>query len=174
MSSGIMRYDRERTGGGNLRSRPPCSFSISTAAGASAPLMAVQRVPYLSFLSCHGGKRAARGPLRPLPAWRCSAAYSRKHHPALHSPAPGKRDNRRWRGRLYFHAMNIRQAMYKIQTALNLSGRRIKINQFQSWSEQQKRMVTKYMITENSATIIESYHAAEVVQTLAELLQGGD
>lgn len=35
-------------------------------------------------------------------------------------------------------------------------------------------MVTKYVITENSATIIESYHAAEVVQTLAELLQGGD
>lgn len=73
-----------------------------------------------------------------------------------------------------FSAMNIRQTMYKIQTALNLSGRRIKINQFQSWSEQQKRMVTKYVITENGATIIESYHAAEVVQKLAELLQGGD
>jgi hypothetical protein len=64
--------------------------------------------------------------------------------------------------------------MYKLQTALNLSGRRIKINQFQSWSELQKRMVTKYVITENGATIIESYHAAEAVQTLAELLQGGD
>lgn len=77
-------------------------------------------------------------------------------------------------GAVPFITMNIRQTMYKIQTALNLSGRRIKINQFQSWSEQQKRMVTKYVITENGATIIESYHAAEVVQTLAELLQGGD
>jgi hypothetical protein len=87
----------------------------------------------------------------------------------------GPRDNGRWWGRpCIINIMNIRQTMYKLQTALNLSGRRIKINQFQSWSELQKRMVTKYVITENGATIIESYHAAEAVQTLAELLQGGD
>ena len=70
-------------------------------------------------------------------------------------------------------AMNIRRTMYKLQTALNMRGRRVKINQFQSWSDLQKRMVTKFVIIEDGDTILETYHTAEAVKALADLL-GGD
>jgi hypothetical protein len=64
--------------------------------------------------------------------------------------------------------------MYKLQTALNMGGRRVKINQFQSWAESQKRMVTKFVITENGKTILETFQTVEAVRTLADMLQGGD
>lgn len=83
--------------------------------------------------------------------------------------------------------MNIRRLMYKLQTALNMRGKRVKINQFQHWSDKQERMVTKYVATmervnakdgkTHVVTICESYQAADIVQAFANLLAddgGGD
>lgn len=72
-----------------------------------------------------------------------------------------------------FIAMNLRKTMYKLQTALNMSGRRVKINQFQSWSDLQKRMVAKFVIIEDGETVLETYQTVEAVKTLADML-GGD
>lgn len=77
--------------------------------------------------------------------------------------------------------MNMRKLMYKLQTALCLRGDKVKINQFQTWSEQGQRMVTKYVLsatrkvgdTEKTVTLLQTYKASEVVQKLAELYGGG-
>lgn len=76
--------------------------------------------------------------------------------------------------------MNIKRLMYKLQTALCMSGTKIKINQRQSWSEKNERMVTKYVILKEVfdkkqqrsryVTDLESYQAADVVKYLAGLL----
>lgn len=63
--------------------------------------------------------------------------------------------------------------MYKLQTALNIGGRPVRINQFQTWIADQKRMVTKFVVIENGETILETYKTADVVQALADML-GGD
>ncbi len=63
--------------------------------------------------------------------------------------------------------------MYKLQMALNTRGRPVKINQFQTWIEEQKRMVTKFVIIENGETILETYKTVEVVKALSDML-GGD
>lgn len=65
-----------------------------------------------------------------------------------------------------------------MQTALCLRGRRIKINQFQHYSEELGRMVTKYVLVEErigakNVTILETYQMADVVKTLAALYGGG-
>lgn len=82
--------------------------------------------------------------------------------------------------------MKIKRTMYKLQTALCMRGERIKINQRQMWSEKNERMVTVYVIQREKydpqkqrmkySTILESYHAADVVKFLAGLLNhdGGD
>ena len=76
--------------------------------------------------------------------------------------------------------MNLKGLMYKLQTALLCKGVKVKINQFQSYSEQSKRMTTKYVLIvpkqhgdkiENEK-LLESYRLSEVVQKLAELLRG--
>lgn len=77
--------------------------------------------------------------------------------------------------------MNLKVLMYKMQTALLCKGVRVKINQFQSYSEQSKRMITKYVLTVpkqegdkvKNEKLLESYRLSEVVQKLAELLRGG-
>ena len=77
--------------------------------------------------------------------------------------------------------MNLKRLMYKMQTALLCKGVRVKINQFQSYSEQSKRMITKYVLTVpkqegdkvKNEKLLESYRLSEVVQKLAELLWGG-
>lgn len=77
--------------------------------------------------------------------------------------------------------MNLKALMYKLQTALLCKGVRVKINQFQSYSEQSKRMITKYVLTVpkqhgdkvRNEKLLESYRLSEVVQKLAELLRGG-
>lgn len=76
--------------------------------------------------------------------------------------------------------MNIKRLMYKLQTALCMRGIKIKINQRQSWSEKNERMVTKYVIQKEIfdkklqrsryVTDLESYQAADVVKYLAGLL----
>ena len=72
--------------------------------------------------------------------------------------------------------MNARRTMYKLQTALCAQGTRIKINQQQYWNDDAKRMITKYIVKEDGIyeSIFESYKPHEVVQFLAELLNGGD
>ena len=76
--------------------------------------------------------------------------------------------------------MNLKRLTYKLQTALLRQGIKVKINQFQSYSEQNKRMISKYVLTIpiesgnqiKNKTILESYRLSEVVQKLAELLRG--
>ncbi len=77
--------------------------------------------------------------------------------------------------------MNLKRLMYKLQTALLCKGVKVKINQFQSYSEESKRMITKYVLTVTkqegdkikNEKLLESYRLSEVVQKLAELLRGG-
>ena len=69
--------------------------------------------------------------------------------------------------------MNLRQTMFKLQTALNRSGRRVKINQIQSWSEAKNKMVTKYVVSEDGDVIIASYQTAVIVKALADIYNGG-
>ena len=79
------------------------------------------------------------------------------------------------------HNMNLKALMYKLQTALLCKGVKVKINQFQSYSEESKRMITKYVLTVpkqegdkiKNEKLLESYRLSEVVQKLAELLRGG-
>ena len=72
--------------------------------------------------------------------------------------------------------MNTKRLMYKLQTALCTNGTIIKINQKQHWSEMQHRMVTKYLVILDGfyQPIFESYKSHEVVQFLANMLNGGD
>lgn len=76
--------------------------------------------------------------------------------------------------------MNIRRLAKKLQTALCLSGRQIKINQYQSYSAKAERMVTKFVLQEvqttpkgkrKSVTLLETYQMAEVVKLLAQLYE---
>lgn len=78
---------------------------------------------------------------------------------------------------------SLRQLAKKLQTALCQQGRYIKINQHQTYSEKQGRMVTKYVIQENrttstgkqkSFTILETYQLADVVKKLAAIYGGDD
>lgn len=79
--------------------------------------------------------------------------------------------------------MNMKRLMYKLQTALCVRGTKIKINQRQSWSERQERMVTKYVILKEVfdkkqqrmryETVLETYQAADAVKYLAGLLDDG-
>lgn len=78
---------------------------------------------------------------------------------------------------------SMRQMAHKLQTALCQKGRYIKINQYQSHSERQGRMVTKYVLQETrtlptgrrkAVTILETYQFADVVKKLAAIYSGGD
>lgn len=80
----------------------------------------------------------------------------------------------------YVYVMNLKRLMYKLQTALLCKGVKVKINQFQSYSEESNRMTTKYVLTIpkqhgdkiKNEKLLESYRLSEVVQKLAELLRG--
>ena len=74
--------------------------------------------------------------------------------------------------------MNLRAVMRKLQTALSVKGRHIRINQFQKYSERADRMVTRYVVQETMRcddgvtrliTHIETYGVADVVKKLAEI-----
>lgn len=77
--------------------------------------------------------------------------------------------------------MNLKRLAYKLQKALQLKGRYIKINQRQFYSEKNDRMCTKYSLTETlhkqgkakEETLFESYKLVSVVYYLAELLSEG-
>ena len=67
--------------------------------------------------------------------------------------------------------MNARRLMYKLQTSLCASGKRVKIDQRQHWSDKAGRMLTIYEARkEDGALLCKSYRAIDVVQALAELL----
>ena len=74
--------------------------------------------------------------------------------------------------------MNLRRLMFKLQTALIRKGKPVKINQSQSYFQDTGRMVTKYMLKipnedgGKDVTILETYKTAEVVQMLADMLNG--
>lgn len=78
--------------------------------------------------------------------------------------------------------MNLFALARKLQRALILQGRPIKINQTQVWIEDTKRMATKYTVKEQKTVkgkpkdeiLIDSYKFAEVVKFLADLLSGGE
>lgn len=75
--------------------------------------------------------------------------------------------------------MNMQKLVRRLQTALCVKGRHIKINQLQHYSEQRERMVTKYVLSEKkenkggkpySIEILSTYRMSEVVRALAEEL----
>lgn len=79
--------------------------------------------------------------------------------------------------------MNLHATARKLQTALAVRGRHIKINQYQSYSERAERMVTKFVVCEKrkvedkekDVVICSSYKMADVVKSLAAILNdGGD
>ena len=72
--------------------------------------------------------------------------------------------------------MNAKRTMWKLQTALCTQGKRIKINQKQHWSETAGKMVTKYLVVLDGfyTPLFESYRPHEIVQVLANMLNGGD
>lgn len=78
--------------------------------------------------------------------------------------------------------MNLFALARKLQRALILQGRPIKINQTQVWIEESKRMATKYTVKEQKTVkgkkkdeiLMDSYKLAEVVKYLADLLSGGE
>ena len=74
---------------------------------------------------------------------------------------------------------NLRMLANKLQMALVQRGRRIAIQQFQTYSEKSGRMVTRYVCAEKRPNgkrrvLFESWQLAEVLQYLAEELNAGD
>ena len=70
----------------------------------------------------------------------------------------------------------------KLQKALTLNGRYITINQNQFYSEKLEKMCTKYVLKEKveidgkmkDTTLIETFRMVDVVNFLADLLNGGE
>ena len=70
----------------------------------------------------------------------------------------------------------------KLQKALTLNGRYITINQNQFYSEKLEKMCTKYVLKEKmeiddkmqNFTLLETFRLVDVVNFLANLLNGGE
>lgn len=70
----------------------------------------------------------------------------------------------------------------KLQKALALNGRYITINQNQFYSEKLEKMCTKYVLKEKveiddkmqNVTLLETFRMVDVVNFLADLLNGGE
>lgn len=77
--------------------------------------------------------------------------------------------------------MNLFALARKLQRALILQGRTVKINQTQVWFEDTKRMGTKYTVLERKTVkgknkdvaLMDSYRLDEVVKYLAAMLAEG-
>ena len=78
--------------------------------------------------------------------------------------------------------MNLRYIVNRLQTALVQRGRRIKINQFQSFPAGADHAVTKYVLqerrkdkrgVEKNVTLLETFKLSEAVTKLAEELAAG-
>ena len=70
----------------------------------------------------------------------------------------------------------------KLQKALTMNGRYITINQNQFYSEKLEKMCTKYVLKEKveidgetkNVTLLETFRVVDVVNFLADLLNGGE
>ena len=70
----------------------------------------------------------------------------------------------------------------KLQKALTMNGRYITINQNQIYSEKMEKMCTKYVLKEKmeiddkmqNVTLLETFRMVDVVNFLADLLNGGE
>lgn len=70
----------------------------------------------------------------------------------------------------------------KLQKALAMNGRYITINQNQFYSEKLEKMCTKYVLKERmeiddkmqNVTLLETFRMVDVVNFLADLLNGGE
>ena len=70
----------------------------------------------------------------------------------------------------------------KLQKALTMNGRYITINQNQFYSEKLEKMCTKYVLKEKmeiddkmqNVTLLETFRMVNVVNFLADLLNGGE
>ena len=70
----------------------------------------------------------------------------------------------------------------KLQKALTMNGRYITINQKQFYSEKLEKMCTKYVLKEKveiddkvqNVTLLETFRMVDVVNFLADLLNGGE
>lgn len=70
----------------------------------------------------------------------------------------------------------------KLQKALTMNGRYITINQNQFYSEKLENMCTKYVLKEKTeidgetknVTLLETFRMVDVVNFLADLLNGGE
>ena len=70
----------------------------------------------------------------------------------------------------------------KLQMALTMNGRYITINQNQFYSEKLEKMCTKYVLKEKmeiddkiqNVTLLETFRMVDVVNFLADLLNGGE
>lgn len=79
--------------------------------------------------------------------------------------------------------MNLKSIAYKLQKALCLRGRYIRINQVQFYSSELRKMSTKFILKEKifdeegkekDFTLLETFKLIEVVNFLAEQLGGGE
>ena len=70
----------------------------------------------------------------------------------------------------------------KLQKALTMNGRYITINQNQFYSEKLEKMCTKYVLKEKmeiddkiqNVTLLETFRMVDIVNFLADLLNGGE
>lgn len=75
----------------------------------------------------------------------------------------------------------LKSTVYKLQKALAIKGRYIKINQKQFWSDKLEKFCTKYELKETvvedgvkkEVVLLETFKTVDVVKCLAEMLNGG-
>lgn len=80
--------------------------------------------------------------------------------------------------------MNLKGIAYKLQKALCLRGRYIRINQIQFYSSERQKMSTKFILKERRVdeddgeekdfTLLEAFRMIDVVNYLADELGGGE
>ena len=76
----------------------------------------------------------------------------------------------------------LKSIVNKLQKALTMNGRYITINQNQFYSEKLEKMCTKYVLKEKmeiddkmqNVTLLETFRMVDVVNFLADLLNGGE
>lgn len=76
----------------------------------------------------------------------------------------------------------LKSIVYKLQKALTLKGRYITINQTQFYSEQLDKMCTKYILKEKqdiegetkNITLLETFRMIDIINFLADMLNGGE
>lgn len=76
----------------------------------------------------------------------------------------------------------LKSIVYKLQKALTLRGRYITINQTQFYSEQLDKMCTKYFLREKqeidgeekNVTLLETFRMIDIINFLADMLNGGE